>query len=430
MSDNPIALLQGGAAQLPSSLHAIMEQMSSSEMQANVGASFAVVTIKGKVFSIKFGGQNTPLTMNINGQTYAAPFFDVVIPKAKAELSKTFYPHGYSEGDDSAPTCWSEDGMTPLAPLPQRPIDPRTNAPCVDCRMCPNNQFGSKISETGSKGKACADTRKLIVVPCAPTGQKDAQGNDITVMDGENIRFGGAMLMRVPAASLKVFAEYDQKLQQMGVPYFGVVTRMEFDQTQSYPKFVLKALRFLTEQEGQKVAEIRDSLQVKQILESGQTGGAPMPASHQLPGPDLSALAGGQVPASLGVQASVQPVPVQAVQPVQAAPQGNVVPLQQPAPTPPPQMPPQAADADLVAAGWAKHPNNPAYYYKGQQVLLEAAARATLVPVAPPVQAAPPPPPVPQQVPLQMPPQGAAPTGHGPQVTPSLMNTVDSLLAS
>lgn len=438
MSDNPIALLQQQGAQLPTALHSVMQAMSASEMQANVGASYGVVSIKGRSFSIKYGGQQTPITVNMNGTLYAAPFFDVVIPKAKAELSKTLYEGGYTEGSDEAPKCWSEDGVNPLSPIENRPIDPRTGTACVDCRMCPMNQFGSKITDNGSKGKACADTRKLIVVPMMPTGQKDSQGNDITVMDGENIKFGGPMLLRVPAASLKAFAEYDSKLQQMGIPYFAVVTRLEFDPTVAYPKFVLRAMRTITEAEAAKVVELRDSLIVKQILESGQTGAAPALAP---PPASVAGVAGMVVPAALAPPPAVVPqqAPVQSATVVPLHPQAQAAPAPVAAPPPPPVTLPPAppagpTTADLLAAGWQQHPGNPAYYYLGQQVLTLADALATLKPAAPPALALPPAPPVQAQAQpaLPYPPQGvqvaAAPVA-GPQVTPALMNAVDGLLA-
>lgn len=434
MSDNPLALLQqaGGALQVPAELHSLMQDMQSSELQANVGASYAVVTIKGKVFSIKYGGTNTPITVNMNGTLYAAPYFDVVIPKAKAELSKTYYPNGYTEGSDDAPTCWAEDGVNPLGPTEQRPIDPMTGTHCVDCRMCPMNQFGSKISESGGKGKACADTRKLIVVPMAPTGQKNPDGSDATVMDGANIKFGGPMLLRVPAASLRVFGEYDAKLQQMGLPYFGVVTRLEFDQTQAYPKFVLRALRVITPEEANKVVEIRDSMLTRQILESGQTGAAPRAA---LPAPSVSAVAGAQAPQVL--QSQMQPVPPQpTVTPQPIAPSSNVLPFQPTPPAPPVPVAPAVQAAPMQAPfppdGWLPHPTAPGFFYRGQEVVSETDLRAQAAPAAPQVPAAP------QQVPLQLapqpaaivPPSGPAPSTPGPQVTPALMSTVDQLLSS
>jgi hypothetical protein len=320
MSDNPLALL-GQSISVPSLFHPLMDQQTSSELQSNVGQSFAVVSIKGKVFGIKFGGQTHQLTINYNGQQIAAPWFDVVIPKAKAELSKTWYKEGYQDGSEDAPTCWSEDGINPLAPMDQRPIDERTGAPCVDCRMCPMNVFGSKITDAGKQAKACADTRKVLVLPT------DANG----ALDAENIKYGGAMMLRIPAASLKPLAEYDQKLQQMGIPYYAVVTRMSFDQTQAYPKFEFKAVRMVNDLEAEAIIKCRDGLQAKQILESSMVGaGSPSPVS------DDPGLVAGNVPASLKPQEAPATVtghasnvvPIHSTTPQHAPPATTVVPPQ------------------------------------------------------------------------------------------------------
>lgn len=418
MSDNPLALLQQQATQLPSSVLQAMGLQSQDEMQSNVGPTFAVVTIKGKVWGIKHGGQSTPITMNINGQLYAQPYFDVVIPLAKAELSKTFYPSGYSDGDDSAPTCWSEDGITPLAPAAQRPIDPNTGGPCNDCRMCPMNAFGSKVSDNGSNGKACADTRKMVVLPMVNTGLKDVNGHDTQVLDAENIRYGGPMLLRAPAASLKPVAEYSQKLQAMGVPYYAVVTRMEFDQTVAYPKFKFSALRYLSEAEAQQVVAIRNGPAAKQLLSSGHVASAP--AALEAPQGTMAPVMAAQqaavpvVPAAPTTAAPVVPQAAPVVQPPiqQAPPPQYAPPVQQAAPPPP--VPVQAPPAPVVAQwppqGWTAHPDSPGWFYSGQDVLTEADLRARYAtPQAPAV--------------------GAAAVVQ-PQVTAGLMNTVDQLLGS
>ena len=325
MSDNPLALLQQQNVAVPEIFHPIMEAQTASELQSNVGQSFAVVSIKGKVFGIKFGGELKQLTMSFNGQQIAAPWFDVVIPKAKPELSKTWYAEGYQDGSDDPPTCWSEDGINPLAPLQQRPVDPRTGSPCTDCRMCPMNVFGSKITDAGKQAKACADTRKTLILPVTPTGTVDARGNDPGVLDAENIRFGGAMMLRVPAASLKPMAEYDQKLQQMGIPYYAVVTRISFDQTQAFPKLVFQALRMVTKEEAEKIVEVRNGMQAKQILESSMVGAA-SPVS------DDPGLVASNVPDVLKQQTPA----------VQAQPQTNVVPIHSHAAQAAPSAPPQA----------------------------------------------------------------------------------------
>lgn len=382
--------IPGGAA-VPAAFHSLMNQMQNSELSQNVGANFAVVSIKGKVFRIKFGGTETPLTVNMQGQEYAAPFFDVVIPTANPQLSKTYYASGYAEGSDESPTCWSEDGRTPLAPLENRPRM-ANGQPVNDCLNCPLNVFGSKINEvTGAKGKACADTRKLIIVPL------DAQG----IVDTENARFGGPMLLRVPAASLQAFAEYDRKLQAMGVPYFAVVTRLTFDQTVAYPKFTLQPLRMVTEEEAQRILALRDHPQVQAILGSGHAAAAALPAPAEAAAPVQ--------PAAPAPVATAQPMPAPApatAAPVQAAPASVPAPAPVPAPAAAP-APVQAAPAPAPAAAPTPVP-----------VPMPAPAPA-------PTQADPAPAPMPA-------PAAAAPAtpAAAPTIGPELLGRIDQLLGS
>jgi hypothetical protein len=371
--------------QVPAALAPVMAAQTTSEFSANVGANFAVVSIKGKVFRIKHGGNDLPLMVNYNGQQIPAPSLDVIIPKGNEALSKTFYKDGYTEGSDTPPDCYAEDGVNPLGPLNTRPLV--NGAPCTDCRTCPMNVFGSKINQvTGGKGKACADTRKLAVLPS---------------QDLVNDRFGGPMLIRVPAASLANLAEYDHKLRAMGIPVFAVVTRISFDATQAYPKMTFEPVRMIDDVEAAAVLAWRNDLRTDTVLASGQAAVQP-PA---LPAPSLAQLAGASVPTALQ-QPTVQPVYV----PAQAAPVAQPAyvapaPIQPPAPAPeaynpfaaaPPQTPVQAAPQVF----------NPATFVPPAAVAPQQAAQFN---TAPPV---------------------AQPVPSGAAVDPSFFQGIDALLAS
>jgi hypothetical protein len=326
-------------AQVPAAFHSLMQQMQASELSQNVGANYAVVSFKGKVFRIKHGGTEYPITIQFNGQEYAAPFLDVVIPLANPALSKTYYASGYTEGSDEAPTCWPEDGRNPLAPMENRPIVPQTGQHCTDCLLCPMNAFGSKINQdTGKGGKACADTRKLVVVPL------DANGN----VDTENARYGGPMLMRVPAASLSVFAEYDRKLQAMGVPYFAVVTRMQFDSTVAYPKFQLTPARMITEAEANEILGLRNSQQVQAILGGGHASA-----------PALAAPAPAELAAPAPAAAPPAPMAIPTAAPVAAPPPATAIPTPAPVYAPPAPVAPAAPPAVPMAPPPAAFPAAP-----------------------------------------------------------------------
>lgn len=300
-----------------------------SELSDNVGSSFAAVSIKGKTFRIRHSGTETPVTVFYEGNTFAAPYYDVVLVKGNSALSKTYYKDAYAEGSNEQPDCWSEDGVTPLAPVPV----------CNDCRLCPMNVFGSKVNQaTGKGGKACQDTRKLAVVPAA---------------DLDNQQYGGAMLLRVPPASLKAVAEYEKSLRANGVPYCAVVTRLSFDASTAHPQLVLTPVRVLTEEEGTRIAAMRASLQVEDVLRGGTVS---LPAPAQLPA-GISAAA---VPAGLQDPAPHATVPSAPSPTVAYAAPVHPAPAPQAYAQPAPQAPPQAYAQPVPAAPPAYAPP-PAY---------------------------------------------------------------------
>lgn len=227
----------------------------SDDLEQNIGSSFAVVSLRGKVFRIKHRGVETDMLVDHNGMKFPAPNFDVVLVASTDKLSKSFYRGGYESGTNEQPDCWSEDGITPGASNPVH----------HDCATCPMNKFGSKVSDNGSKLKACSDARKIVVLPIANL---------------ENENFGGPMLLRVPAASLGTLAEYSRALKQQGIPYFAVVTRLMFFQSEAYPKLDFQALRMLTEEEARFIIASRESDAVTRILTAAQaTAPAALPSS-------------------------------------------------------------------------------------------------------------------------------------------------------
>ena len=379
------------AAALPT---AIRQYGISDEMSQGIGASFAVVSIKGKTFTIKHGGTDHPLMVSANGAHFAAPFFDVVIVAASPNMTKTYYKDGYVEGSDASPDCWSEDGQRPAAAQPVS----------HDCRTCPMNAFGSKLGNAGQKLKACTDSRKIIVVPA----------HDIA-----NETYGGAMLLRVPAASLGPIADYAKYLNGQGVPFFAVVTRIQFDASAAYPKLQAQAVRVLTEAEAAQVLELRNSDRVASIL-TGSATTAPA-AQPSLAAPQFAT----QAEAVAHYAAPPAPVAQPAPPPVVQAPPIPQVPVAPPAPAAP-AFPPE---------GWTAHPQSPGWFYKGQEVLSEADLRARVTPPAPVVQA----PPIPQvpAIAAAPAPQLAAPPPAAPQqavgavpLDAGFLGSVDALLGS
>jgi hypothetical protein len=211
------------------------------DLGAGVTGGFGVVGYKGKVWSIRKGGQDIPL-MRDDGDG-PRNSIEVVILKASTVVSKIFYENGYVEGSTAPPDCYSTNGVSPAPGA--------TKKQAGACANCPKNAWGSRITPAGKQGKACSDSKRLAVVPLG---------------DIRNEGFGGPMLLRVPAASLTDMALFGDNMKKLGFPYYSFGTRIAFDAKESYPKFVFGAIRRLTDDEARLVKEMRDSAEVTRVL--------------------------------------------------------------------------------------------------------------------------------------------------------------------
>lgn len=367
---------------LPAAIAQIVSQQGgqlANPLAEGVGSSFANLSFKGKIFRIKYAGEEVVLQDPNTG--FALQFIDVVVVDAKGTLSKTYYATGYTEGVTEQPDCSSEDGITPTAPVGKQ-------VQCHDCRMCKWNVFGSKPQQQGqpaSNSKACADTRKTAIVP---------------IYNIANERFGGPMLLRVPAASLSGLAQFSRTLAGQGAPFYAAVVRITFDNEAAFPKLVFTPLRFLNEQEAAQILELRQDIRVADILSSGamtSTAALPPPMAGQVP----SSMQGAPTQTPVAAQASAPPVTTAAPPAQQYAP-----PVQQYAPPAEPvyapQQPVQPAPGGVAFGVPTPPPPAPQAYAAPQ------------IPVTAPVQQAPQPPPV--YAPPVAPP--AAPQYAPPQAPP------------
>jgi len=214
MSNDMIAIK---GDKLPAHLRA-KEKVENKFASAQSSGGYPVVSIKGKVFHLQRGDERT-LIAKPDDDEEPARALEVVILDSNPNKSKVYYAGGYEEGSKDAPDCYSNDGVAPAADAE----DPQSKK----CATCPHNQWGSRITENGNKGKSCADSMRLAV---APAGQL----ND-------------PMLLRVPAASLKVLGQYGSQLAKRGVAPEHVVTRIGFDYNVAYPALTFKAMGFIDE---------------------------------------------------------------------------------------------------------------------------------------------------------------------------------------
>lgn len=223
-------------ANLPANI-AAMFAASDDDLSSGVGAGFPSISIKGKVFHLKRGGERT-LIENPKEPGTPAAALEVVIIKANPILSKIFYASGYVEGSEDKPTCYSDNGVSP-APDAESPQSQK-------CATCPHAVWGSKITDTGKKTKECQDSRRIAI---APLGNLE-----------------DAMLLRVPAGALAALKTFGEEARRRGQRYFTVGTRIGFDYTVAHPQLTFKAVGALPEAMLNKVAEMVDSDLVRSIL--------------------------------------------------------------------------------------------------------------------------------------------------------------------
>lgn len=278
------------------------------DLSAGVAGGFAILSFRGSKWRIKSAGEETLIT-GADGEV--KPSVELVFLKASPDVSKVYYDHNYVEGSDEPPTCMSVNGITPDADssTPQAP----------SCAACPHNQWGSRMTEAGKKAKACQDSRRIAVVPMG---------------DIPNEQYGGAMLLRVPAASLNDLKTYGLGMKNKGFPYNTIITKVGFDPDASYPKLTFRPVRRINQEEAVQIVDHMKAERVETILTqadesraqraiAAQTAPAPAPA----PKVDTVSLefeedapAAASVPAAAAAQVATAPTEVADPAPVATAP--------------------------------------------------------------------------------------------------------------
>lgn len=258
---------------------------------------YPVLSIKGSRWSLKRGGETTMITKPDSTEPIGSLEVLVLgVGPAGNNFSKVWYATKYVEGSDEAPDCTSDDGITPNPDSPNKQSE--------KCAICVHNQWGAVITDAGKKAKGCQDSKRLAVG--APGAVKDA------------------MLLRVPAASLKPLREFGQYLSKRGVKdSFAVIAKIGFDYTVSHPLLTFKPLGWVSEADYRDAVETAQSDLVKQIIGTESVRHAAAPAYVA---PSLAAPAPAQTPAPA-------PTPAPAAAP---APTPAPAPAAAPAPAPVP----------------------------------------------------------------------------------------------
>lgn len=221
----------------PAWLAEYVPQTNNEEFVVPGGLPIGIISIKGKVWTAKYAGDETVLE-DANGM--AVTYFDGVILAANKATTKTLYLGDYEEGSIAKPDCASTDGIKPDLGVPARQASL--------CAQCPHNVWGSAKQ---GKGKRCQDNKRLATVP----------NGDI-----ENLEFGGPMLMRLPPTSFRPFGEYIKALDAADKPLYAGITRMYFDPQSASPRILFKWVRWLTSEEFLVAKAHRDGEHIDRVL--------------------------------------------------------------------------------------------------------------------------------------------------------------------
>jgi hypothetical protein len=232
----------------------------SNALAAHHSITFPVISIKGKVWTIKRGGEKFVIP-NPKDPESPATSISVVILKANPKKSKVWYASGYQDNGEEGkkPDCFSRDGDRP---------DPESESPqAKSCAACKHNQWGSKINDKGvaTKGKSCQDTIRLAIA--TPDRLNDPH------------------LLRIPPASIKAAGEYGEMLAKRGVPLEAVVTKLRFDPEEATPSIQFTPEGFLNEAEFAEAREIAGTELVENILGTAFVPGDDEPVAETKPAP-------------------------------------------------------------------------------------------------------------------------------------------------
>lgn len=246
--------------------------------EGNIAAKFSInqLSYRGKVWRRIVDGEETQLTRtNSDGDVEPMPIVSVVVLDHNKGRSRAYYKGNFEEGKNTAPDCYSGDGVVP---------DKGVKEPCAaSCATCPNSVKGSKITENGKQSTACSPFKRVAIVP-----------------SGKAIVSHPAMLLRLAQTSVwdkdngeneaKGWYAWDQYLDMLrarGAKHTAAVeTKVKFDLRMAYPKLLFSASRWLNPEEASaakaRLGESKDDIEA--ILTGGDKDGMMgAPAQQALP---------------------------------------------------------------------------------------------------------------------------------------------------
>ena len=252
MSD--IALFSQGGNTLPAHLRNLELDATTKALMGG-GGTGKRISIRGGVFRMIVGGkevaQNDERAMN------------VVVVRSAEKTSRSYYAGTYVEGQNSAPSCSSNDGVMPDAGV--------KSPQSTSCMSCQQNIKGSGQGDS----RACRFNQRIAVAL-----ENNLAGDVYQLsLPGQSI-FGTGDNGKMP------LQQYAKFLGGHGIPVTAVVTEMRFDTSSATPKLTFRAVRPLSVDElaeSKAQGESADALAAVTQTVAQVDGDAPKPSPFKEP---------------------------------------------------------------------------------------------------------------------------------------------------
>jgi hypothetical protein len=209
-------------AQVPQQVPEYMKKFMSTNMHDTASMATSSISIP----RLSYRGKRFRFIMNGEEELVKELSVKIVIVGVEPDpgkFVKTYYDKGYEPGDSAPPTCSSSDGIRPDSWV----SDPQSET----CGRCLKNVFGSAVSRSGGKAKACKDGKILWVAR----------------LDDSETHYG----LRVPVMSLKNLSEYGKYIHKNGYPLALVVTELSLDDEAEFPQLVFNHVGFVKEEQAE-----------------------------------------------------------------------------------------------------------------------------------------------------------------------------------
>jgi len=317
------------------------------DLGAGVRLSFPVLSYRGQMWWMRYQREELAL---VDDKGEPVKEIGVSLIKVPENLSKRYFEGQYRQGDNNPPSCWSDDGKRPhpSAKVPQQPDGRATPSLCSNCYM---DIIGSaNTNDKTIRMKACGDYKRIAVRVVYPEyGRVIVQnkwGNDLIPLHETTAL---AMLLTVPAGSLKNLSSYGDELRREKVRAIARTTWIGFVPGLSFPKLTFRPGPEFDDETFLQMRALRNDTNTARILERDATveDAATEPVEN-----------GATVPVSTP---PVPPTPTQPTKPVQvqAATAPPIKPIQAQAPVQPTQPAPTPLRPTLVPGGRPIKPVNP-----------------------------------------------------------------------